>query len=91
MYGWIFGHCAVHWELFVTWESLGIDERRWCFTDCLDVCVFVLGLQRDSSRLDSMVLLLMKLDQLDKEIENALSATSSMDSTPTPRRRHLVN
>ncbi|CAL8352081.1 unnamed protein product [Boreogadus saida] len=45
--------------------------------------------KRDSSRLDSMVLLLMKLDQLDKEIDNALSATSSMDSTPTPRRRHL--
>ncbi|XP_028254522.1 rho GTPase-activating protein 7 [Parambassis ranga] len=40
------------------------------------------------ARLDSMVLLLMKLDQLDKEIENALSATSSMDSTPTLHRRH---
>ncbi|CAL8332557.1 unnamed protein product [Lota lota] len=46
---------------------------------------------QDSSRLDSMVLLLMKLDQLDKEIENALSATSSMDSTPTPRRRHVLD
>lgn len=37
-----------------------------------------------------MVLLLMKLDQLDQEIENALSATSSMDSTPTPHRRQLL-
>ncbi|XP_074541786.1 rho GTPase-activating protein 7 isoform X2 [Halichoeres trimaculatus] len=36
-----------------------------------------------------MVLLLMKLDQLDQEIENALSATSSMDSTPTLHRRQL--
>lgn len=35
-----------------------------------------------------MVLLLMKLDQLDQEIENALSATSSMDSTATFHRRH---
>ena len=68
-----------------------VEERRLCFKDCVDACVFVLGLQRDSSRLDSMVLLLMKLDQLDKEIDNALSATSSMDSTPTPRRRNLVN
>uniref|UniRef100_A0A8C5B994 Uncharacterized protein n=1 Tax=Gadus morhua TaxID=8049 RepID=A0A8C5B994_GADMO len=66
-----------------------VEERRLCFKDCVDACVFVLGLQRDSSRLDSMVLLLMKLDQLDKEIDNALSATSSMDSTPTPRRRNL--
>uniref|UniRef100_A0A3B3TL30 Rho GTPase-activating protein 7 n=1 Tax=Poecilia latipinna TaxID=48699 RepID=A0A3B3TL30_9TELE len=42
----------------------------------------------EHARLDSMVLLLMKLDQLDQEIENALSATSSMDSTPTLHRRH---
>uniref|UniRef100_A0A672FKT0 Uncharacterized protein n=1 Tax=Salarias fasciatus TaxID=181472 RepID=A0A672FKT0_SALFA len=41
---------------------------------------------REHARLDSMVLLLMKLDQLDQEIENALSATSSMGSTPTPLR-----
>lgn len=40
-------------------------------------------------RLDSMILLLMKLDQLDQEIENALSATSSMGSTPTFPRHHL--
>ncbi|XP_047189823.1 rho GTPase-activating protein 7 isoform X2 [Scophthalmus maximus] len=33
-----------------------------------------------------MVLLLMKLDQLDQEIENALSATASMDSDPTLQR-----
>uniref|UniRef100_A0A667WND2 Rho GTPase-activating protein 7 n=1 Tax=Myripristis murdjan TaxID=586833 RepID=A0A667WND2_9TELE len=45
--------------------------------------------QREHSRLDSMVLLLMKLDQLDQEIENALSATSSMDNTPTLHRRQL--
>ncbi|XP_026158172.1 rho GTPase-activating protein 7 isoform X2 [Mastacembelus armatus] len=43
----------------------------------------------EHARLDSMVLLLMKLDQLDQEIENALSATSSMDSTPTLHRRQL--
>lgn len=46
--------------------------------------------KRDHARLDSMVLLLMKLDQLDQEIDNALSATSSMDSTPTLHRRHLL-
>lgn len=44
--------------------------------------------QREHTRLDSMVLLLMKLDQLDQEIENALSATSSMQSTPNLHRRH---
>uniref|UniRef100_A0AAX7SZR7 Rho GTPase-activating protein 7 n=1 Tax=Astatotilapia calliptera TaxID=8154 RepID=A0AAX7SZR7_ASTCA len=44
--------------------------------------------KRGHARLDSMVLLLMKLDQLDQEIENALSATSSMDSTATFHRRH---
>lgn len=44
--------------------------------------------QRGHARLDSMVLLLMKLDQLDQEIENALIATSSMDSTATFHRRH---
>ncbi|XP_069022991.1 rho GTPase-activating protein 7 isoform X1 [Embiotoca jacksoni] len=47
--------------------------------------------KRDHARLDSMVLLLMKLDQLDQEIENALSATSSKDSTPTLHRRHLLD
>ncbi|XP_039651544.1 rho GTPase-activating protein 7 isoform X3 [Perca fluviatilis] len=46
--------------------------------------------KREHARLDSMVLLLMKLDQLDQEIENALSATSSMDSTPTLHRRQLM-
>uniref|UniRef100_A0A3Q3W065 Uncharacterized protein n=1 Tax=Mola mola TaxID=94237 RepID=A0A3Q3W065_MOLML len=45
---------------------------------------------RENTRLDSMVLLLMKLDQLDQEIESALSATSSMDSTPTLHRRQLL-
>ncbi|XP_014852035.1 PREDICTED: rho GTPase-activating protein 7-like isoform X1 [Poecilia mexicana] len=47
--------------------------------------------KHEHARLDSMVLLLMKLDQLDQEIENALSATSSMDSTPTLHRRHHLN
>ncbi|XP_077426586.1 rho GTPase-activating protein 7 isoform X1 [Vanacampus margaritifer] len=46
--------------------------------------------KRDHARLDSMVLLMMKLDQLDQEIENALSSNSSIGSTPTlPRRRQL--
>ncbi|XP_021251074.1 rho GTPase-activating protein 7 isoform X2 [Numida meleagris] len=44
---------------------------------------------RDRSRLDSMMLLIMKLDQLDQDIENALSAGSSPSSTPTYKRRHL--
>ncbi|KAM9792452.1 rho GTPase-activating protein 7 [Neosynchiropus ocellatus] len=46
--------------------------------------------KHDHARLDSMVLLLMKLDQLDQEIENALSATSSMNSTPMVQRRQLL-
>ncbi|XP_063131742.1 rho GTPase-activating protein 7 isoform X4 [Rattus norvegicus] len=44
---------------------------------------------RDRTRLDSMVLLIMKLDQLDQDIENALSAASSPSSTPTNLRRHV--
>ncbi|XP_054422074.1 rho GTPase-activating protein 7-like [Pteronotus mesoamericanus] len=44
---------------------------------------------RDRARLDSMVLLIMKLDQLDQDIENALSASSSPSSTPTNLRRHV--
>uniref|UniRef100_A0A8C8VGW5 Rho GTPase-activating protein 7 n=1 Tax=Pelusios castaneus TaxID=367368 RepID=A0A8C8VGW5_9SAUR len=44
---------------------------------------------RDRSRLDSMVLLIMKLDQLDQDIENALSTGSSPSSTPTNKRRHI--
>ncbi|XP_045444873.1 rho GTPase-activating protein 7 isoform X3 [Pipistrellus kuhlii] len=44
---------------------------------------------RDRARLDSMVLLIMKLDQLDQDIENALSASSSTSSTPTNLRRHV--
>ncbi|XP_029994513.1 uncharacterized protein LOC115422360 [Sphaeramia orbicularis] len=47
--------------------------------------------KREHGRLDSMVLLLMKLDQLDQEIENALSASSSMGSTPTLHRRQLLD
>ncbi|KAM7168217.1 rho GTPase-activating protein 7 isoform 1-T1 [Macrochelys suwanniensis] len=44
---------------------------------------------RDRSQLDSMVLLIMKLDQLDQDIENALSTGSSPSSTPTYKRRHI--
>ncbi|XP_048454719.1 rho GTPase-activating protein 7-like [Rhincodon typus] len=44
---------------------------------------------RDRARLDSMVLLIMKLDQLDQDIENALSANSSPSITPTFKRRHI--
>ncbi|XP_054556800.1 rho GTPase-activating protein 7 isoform X1 [Talpa occidentalis] len=46
---------------------------------------------RDRARLDSMVLLIMKLDQLDQDIENALSTSSSPSSTPTNLRRHVPN
>lgn len=49
---------------------------------------FVL-LQHERASLDSMVLLLIKLDQLDQEIQDALSATSSTDNSPTPQRRPL--
>ncbi|XP_031416285.1 uncharacterized protein LOC116218500 [Clupea harengus] len=45
--------------------------------------------ERERSRLDSMVLLIMKLDQLDQEIESALCSTSSMVSTPTLRRKGI--
>ncbi|XP_052401214.1 rho GTPase-activating protein 7 isoform X1 [Carassius gibelio] len=41
--------------------------------------------EKERSHLDSMVLLIMKLDQLDKEIENALS--SSLSCTPNLKRR----
>ncbi|XP_047405243.1 rho GTPase-activating protein 7 isoform X1 [Sciurus carolinensis] len=44
---------------------------------------------RDKTRLDSMVLLIMKLDQLDQDIENALSTSSSPSSTPTNLRRQV--
>uniref|UniRef100_A0A4W6BZ32 DLC1 Rho GTPase activating protein n=1 Tax=Lates calcarifer TaxID=8187 RepID=A0A4W6BZ32_LATCA len=53
-------------------------------------CLLFIFIQREHARLDSMVLLLMKLDQLDQEIENALSATCSMDNTPTLHRRQLL-
>ncbi|CAF95536.1 unnamed protein product, partial [Tetraodon nigroviridis] len=43
----------------------------------------------EHARLDSMVLLLMKLDHLDQEIQDALSATSSRDSSPTLHRPQL--
>ncbi|XP_054634600.1 rho GTPase-activating protein 7 isoform X2 [Dunckerocampus dactyliophorus] len=47
--------------------------------------------KRDHARLDSMVLLMMKLDQLDQEIENALCVNSSTDSTPTLHRRRQLD
>ncbi|XP_066515822.1 rho GTPase-activating protein 7 [Hoplias malabaricus] len=43
--------------------------------------------ERERSRLDSMVLLIMKLDQLDQEIESALSSTPSYNDMPTLKRR----
>ncbi|XP_007891042.2 rho GTPase-activating protein 7-like [Callorhinchus milii] len=45
--------------------------------------------ERDRARLDSMVLLIMKLDQLDQDIENALSSNSSPSNTPTVKRRQI--
>lgn len=42
---------------------------------------------RDRARLDSMVLLIMKLDQLDQDIEDALSSGASPCSTPANLRR----
>ncbi|XP_059941700.1 rho GTPase-activating protein 7 isoform X7 [Mesoplodon densirostris] len=44
---------------------------------------------RDRVRLDSMLLLIMKLDQLDQDIENALSTSSSPSGTPTNLRRQV--
>ncbi|XP_032144230.1 rho GTPase-activating protein 7 isoform X5 [Sapajus apella] len=44
---------------------------------------------RDRARLDSMLLLIMKLDQLDQDIENALSTSSSPSGTPVNLRRHV--
>ncbi|XP_019506550.1 PREDICTED: rho GTPase-activating protein 7 isoform X5 [Hipposideros armiger] len=46
---------------------------------------------RNRARLDSMVLLIMKLDQLDQDIENALSTSPSPSSTPTNLRRHVLD
>ncbi|XP_069486312.1 rho GTPase-activating protein 7-like [Ambystoma mexicanum] len=45
--------------------------------------------ERDRSRLDSMVLLIMKLDQLDQDIENALTTGTSPTGTPVLKRRHM--
>uniref|UniRef100_A0A8D2Q959 DLC1 Rho GTPase activating protein n=1 Tax=Varanus komodoensis TaxID=61221 RepID=A0A8D2Q959_VARKO len=44
---------------------------------------------RDQSRLDSMVLLILKLDQLDQDIENALTLGASPSSMLTHTRRHI--
>ncbi|XP_075422106.1 rho GTPase-activating protein 7 isoform X1 [Ascaphus truei] len=44
---------------------------------------------KDRSGLDSMVLLIMKLDQLDQDIENALNTGLSPSSTPILRRRNI--
>ncbi|XP_060134798.1 rho GTPase-activating protein 7 isoform X2 [Zootoca vivipara] len=43
----------------------------------------------DHSRLDSMVLLVLKLDQLDQDIENALGSASSPSDMLTHTRRHI--
>ncbi|KAJ8383131.1 hypothetical protein SKAU_G00039090 [Synaphobranchus kaupii] len=45
--------------------------------------------ERERSHLDSMVLLIMKLDQLDQDIENALSVSSSTSNTRTLKRRNV--
>uniref|UniRef100_A0AAQ6ABM0 Rho GTPase-activating protein 7 n=1 Tax=Amphiprion ocellaris TaxID=80972 RepID=A0AAQ6ABM0_AMPOC len=71
-------------------SSLVLDGTNEAGDQKDDSVVKVRMRKREHARLDSMVLLLMKLDQLDQEIENALSATSSMDSTPTLHRRHLL-
>lgn len=46
--------------------------------------------ERERSQLDSMVLLIMKLDQLDQEIEDALSSAPSPKDTPTAK-RHFIS
>lgn len=53
---------------------------------CSYIQPLIFLLQHERACLDSMVLLLIKLDQLDQEIQNALSTTSSMDSSPTLQR-----
>ncbi|CAB1426893.1 unnamed protein product [Pleuronectes platessa] len=65
------------------------DGTNTCVDLTEDNVVKVRMRKREHARLDSMVLLLMKLDQLDQEIENALSATSSMDGTPNLHRRPI--
>ncbi|MCJ8749302.1 hypothetical protein PDJAM_G00174690 [Pangasius djambal] len=45
--------------------------------------------ERERSQLDSMVLLIMKLDQLDQEIEDALGSAPSPKDTPTAKRRFV--
>ncbi|KAG7458576.1 hypothetical protein MATL_G00221870 [Megalops atlanticus] len=45
--------------------------------------------ERERSRLDSMALLMMKLDQLDQDIENALSSPPSVSSVPSLTRADL--
>uniref|UniRef100_A0A8C4SIV3 Uncharacterized protein n=1 Tax=Erpetoichthys calabaricus TaxID=27687 RepID=A0A8C4SIV3_ERPCA len=75
-------------------------EARRCRPSCMEkvdqklyLCLLFVALlqevkdDRSRSRLDSMVLLIMKLEQLDKDIENALSTTSSTSNTPNLKRR----
>ncbi|KAJ8410944.1 hypothetical protein AAFF_G00179790 [Aldrovandia affinis] len=45
--------------------------------------------ERERSRLDSMLLLLMKLDQLDQDIEDALNASPPASSTPPLSREEI--
>ncbi|XP_034067544.1 LOW QUALITY PROTEIN: rho GTPase-activating protein 7-like [Gymnodraco acuticeps] len=82
---------AAHRDLYSDTQlaSPGLDETNEPGDQKEDV-VKVRMRKREHARLDSMVLLLMKLDQLDQEIENALCATSSMGSTPTLHRRQLL-
>ncbi|KAG1948987.1 hypothetical protein F2P79_011843 [Pimephales promelas] len=62
-----------------TLEEVKALRRTWTFMSSRE------EREKERSRLDSMVLLIMKLDQLDKEIENALS--SSLSGTPILKRR----
>ncbi|KAK5899584.1 hypothetical protein CesoFtcFv8_009047 [Champsocephalus esox] len=82
---------AAHTDLYSDTQlsSPGLDETNDPGDQKEDV-VKVRMRKLKHARLDSMVLLLMKLDQLDQEIENALCATSSMGSTPTLHRRQLL-
>uniref|UniRef100_A0A4W5PP73 Uncharacterized protein n=1 Tax=Hucho hucho TaxID=62062 RepID=A0A4W5PP73_9TELE len=72
-------------------ESSKVDkiQERTIVEDMERSTIQVSREELEHSRLDSMVLLLMKLDQLDQEIDTALSASSSsMAITPTLRRHH---
>lgn len=84
--------CLLFGVLFVTLKNraLLILSKKWPFR-LITTCSVPQERKEDRERvrLDSMVLLIMKLDQLDQDIENALSTSSSTSSTPTNLRRHV--